>query len=482
MPDDVVFQQHDVDDDKMRRQSYCSTIADLLDTYDSEDSELRNLEWDDLEGDDDPLPEDIYNYYQVLQGIEQLGQLPVHNPMSSDDRVEDEEVPNDGHVTVLDSNHYKTPIAEREQEENLSPFATNFNASAVPYSSSGPFINQSTQESSYQYSNEPSKKDAVQCLRRNISRAKSRHSGNNSQKSNYCSTNFQSPFQNPPSQNEIGSRSSTVMYKTPTTTKSYSTTNLESLADTENPAGEDFFSVAPSEFSVDNSFVFHNQSNPPNQPHFQIGQTPPLAISSPYHKREKRNSMNFGETYNHHYQRESADEPRKNSFSKNESKNSEVHASTKPKSIAQPVVTSDHSSLASLFSKSCGISQDEDSDAVSCSDTNYSSPKQYIDNSYSVPNDRLSHVNKNLNRMKNMSLENIQWDKGNEPSLHTNSNLAFGSGQTNGSLFVDSSNADMNRNRLANFWEKTVSNNTNDSNMILGQTQNLFKTIAKHDG
>jgi hypothetical protein len=474
LPDDVVFPESE--DDRCRRQSYASTIADLLDTFDSEDSELRNLEWDDLEGDDDPMPEDIYNYYQLLNGIEQLGQNTLDTSLD-DSKGEDDDMQNEGRVTVLDSTQYKTPIAG-EEEEPLNHLSNNFNISAVPYVAElpGSYKEQLSLPTSFKEINEPYKEEAVKCLHRSISRAKSRHSGCSSQKSNLCSTNFQSPLQNSNQQ----SRSSTVLYKTPSTTKSYSTTNLESLATEQND--DNYFSISSSRFSNDNnSFVFQDpQSRSFNQ--FHMNQTPPLAISSPQYKQEKRNSRLLEDSYNNGYnvENESSD-ARKNSLYKNENNFIDTNLAQKSKLLTshQPFVTSsDHSSLATLFSKNCGMSQSEDSDALSCITDSCLSPQAF---EKEAVNDKLAHVKSN--RVRNMSLENLQWDNVNVPSsttfVHTNSQANFGRGSTHftGSSPSETLNANINKNkRLANFWEKSVSNNT-DSTIMLGQTQNLSRRL-----
>ena len=483
LPDDVVFQGPDssCDDDKFRRQSYCSTIADLLDNFDSEDSELRNLEWDDLEGDDDPMPEDIYNYYQLLQGIEQLGKLPSDLPLAYN-QDDTEETQNEGRVTVLDNTQYKTPIVEQDEEAHATPFSNNFNTSAIPWKAElpGSYKDQPFLPLSYNENREDSIKDATKCANRSVSRDISRYSGGSTQQSNYCSTNFQSPLQRVNQQTEVDSRSSTVMYKTPTTIKSHSNTNLESFSTEQ---GDGYSSIPSSRFSNDNSFVFQDQYKTFNQQSLRNkAQTPPLAISSPYHKHEKRNSRLLDGSNNCDFEdNQDAHCNQKSKFG--DEHNVETNESSNAKSAAQPIITSDHSSLASLFSKSCCVEDEVD---LECGES--CTPYQQIQNSkYTMKNSNKQGKLSN-NRIRKTSLDTIQWnEKVNAPSssfLHTNnqSKFGFGSGHLTGPSPEETLNANiMNRNkRLANFWEKSVSSNKNvESSTVTGQTQNLSRRLKE---
>ena len=489
LPDDVAFQENEYsDEEKFRRQSYCSTIADLLDTFDSEDSELRNLEWDDIEGDDDPIPEDIYNYYQLLQGIEQLGKLPLDAPLEETNN-ESEDIQNEGRITVLQNKDPKTPTVDHEAREIPSSCSNNFNSSAIPYTAvlPGSYKDEPTLPNSFKDGNELSKSDAVKCLTRSISRARSRHSGSCS---NNLSNDYQSPIRSSNQQSEIGSRSSTVMYKTPTTSKSFSTNNLESLASTTNlesldteQESENYFSIPPtSQFSPDSSIVLRDQSSTFNQAHFPMAQTPPLAISSPHYKHVRRNSTTI--------QCNTNIDGEKNVNSKYDIRRNNENQSIPDRTIsinnnpttAKPIVTSDHSSLASLFSNTYKNSEKDDGNTVSCNENRTLLPQTFSSENFS--NHDLSHHLKK-SRMKNMSLENIQWDKVNVPPgpstfSHTNirDNVDFKSGHVTGSSTLETFNTNINKNRLANFWEKTVSStNDSDSNMQLGQTKNLSRRL-----
>merc|ERR1712020_464903 len=131
---------------------------------------------------------------------------------------------------------------------------------------------------------------------------------------------------------------------------------------------------------------------------------------------------------------------------------------TSVNNTAKPIVTSDHSSLASLFSNTYKNSEKDDGNTVSCNENRTLLPQKFSSENFS--NHELSHHLKK-SRMKNMSLENIQWDKVNVPPgpstfSHTNirDNVDFKSGHVTGSSNLETFNTNMNKNRLANFGKR----------------------------
>ena len=227
LPDHVVF------DPDTRRQSVGSTIADLLCDSDA-DSELQNLDWSDWEDDDQLAPQDIQNYYELLQDIESL-RLPPSDPIPEED--DDDE----GRVTVLPCEG--TPTAgsalgfDRQQFSSSANLPSSYNPSPV-----------------FELQNRSSR-----AVKRNISRCQSGQLNDTfspQQKDSYLSPNL------------IGSpKESTPLFKSPQKVLAFSPASVASPDD----GSTKYYSfMSPQKTPAETPKSIHDVF------------TPPLAISSPF--------------------------------------------------------------------------------------------------------------------------------------------------------------------------------------------------------